>query len=539
MAVILFLIYNSSALIIIFNTGIIMTTNWTDGYQTEVNYTYGYYRDLSPNYQKFCLLLNGVDCPTSTATQAHCELGFGQGVSLNIHAAASFGHFFGTDFNPAHAGHANQIAEYSQAPHHFYDDSFEELLNKDLPQFDSISLHGIWSWISHENQGIILKFIRKFLKPNGIVYISYNCVTGWAANMPIRELFHSHFKFNSTSTNPIQKVKDSLAFSEALLEQEPNFAKRNPNALNKVKELQKQNPNYLIHEYLNQDWQCFSFQQVVRIMEEAKLSYAGSTDLNTHLDNINFSAEHQKFLNQIDHPVFKEQCRDYFANTQFRKDLFIRGKNNLTALQTQERLRNTAFVLLTSPDALPKTINGYLGEFNMIQDIYQPLSEHFKKLDYPAILLSDLEKALPQHNYAQVLNAIVILCHLGHMQPCQSEPSAELIQYTQQINKHILHQASFHANYQVLASPVTGIGIPTDHFSQLFYRAHFIDGLKSAKQLAHYVQDVLTKLGWLVLDEEGQTVSDLTQSIKIIQKKAELFINSDKLKIARQLQLFA
>jgi hypothetical protein len=40
-----------------------MTTTWTNGYQTEVNYTYGYYRDLSPNFQKFCLLLNGIDSP--------------------------------------------------------------------------------------------------------------------------------------------------------------------------------------------------------------------------------------------------------------------------------------------------------------------------------------------------------------------------------------------------------------------------------------------------------------------------------------------
>ena len=516
-----------------------MTTNWTDGYQTEVNYTYGYYRDLSPNYQRFCLLLNHVDCPTNTINQAHCELGFGQGVSLNIHAAAAFGHYYGTDFNPAHAGHANHLAEYSQTPHHFYDDSFEELLNKDLPQFDSISLHGIWSWISHENQGIILKFIRKFLKPNGIVYISYNCVTGWAANMPIRELFHSHFKFNSTSTNPIQKVKDSLDFSEALLKQEPNFAKRNPNALNKVQELQKQNPNYLIHEYLNQDWQCFSFQQVVRIMEEAKLSYAGSTDLNTQLDNINFSTEHQNFINQIDHPIFKEQCRDYFANTQFRKDLFIRGKNNLTPRQSQEKLRNTAFVLLSSPESLPKTIKGYLGEFNLIQEIYEPLTMHFKKSDYAPQRLSELEKVLPQHSYAQILNAIVIMSHLGFIQPCQPEPSFELLTYAQQLNKHLLNQASFHANYQVLANPLTGMGIPTDHFSQLFYRAYFVDGLKSARQFANYVQDILKPLNWLVLDEDGNSVSDTAQSLKIIQKKAEQFISSDKLKIARQLQLFS
>lgn len=71
-----------------------MTITWTNGYQTEVNYTYGYYRDLSPNYQRFCLLLNGVDCPSSSETHQHCELGFGQGVSINIHAASNEGTFW-------------------------------------------------------------------------------------------------------------------------------------------------------------------------------------------------------------------------------------------------------------------------------------------------------------------------------------------------------------------------------------------------------------------------------------------------------------
>jgi hypothetical protein len=66
-----------------------MTTTWTNGYQTEVNYTYGYYRDLSPNFQKFCLLLNGIESPEAQENQTHCELGFGQGVSINIHAASN------------------------------------------------------------------------------------------------------------------------------------------------------------------------------------------------------------------------------------------------------------------------------------------------------------------------------------------------------------------------------------------------------------------------------------------------------------------
>ncbi len=38
--------------------------------------------------------------------------------------------FYGTDFNPAHAAHANQLAEQSHVEHFFYDDSFLELLNR-------------------------------------------------------------------------------------------------------------------------------------------------------------------------------------------------------------------------------------------------------------------------------------------------------------------------------------------------------------------------------------------------------------------------
>ena len=516
-----------------------MTNAWTDGYQTEVNYTYGYYRDLSPTYQKFCLLLNGVDCPEDHEQHQHCELGFGQGVSLNIHAASSLGSYYGTDFNPAHAAHANMLAEQSHAPHAFYDASFEELLHKDLPMFDSISLHGIWSWISHENQHIILKFIRKFLKPNGIVYISYNCLTGWATNMPIRELFLSHFNFNSTSTNPLSKVKDALNFSEALLAEKPVFALRHPQAIQMVQDLKNQNPNYLIHEYLNQDWQCFSFQQVVRILEEVKLSYAGSTDLNIHLDNINFSADHQNFLNQIDHPIFKEQCRDYFANTQFRRDLFIRGKNTLTPLQVKERLQKTEFIILAAPSDFPSSIRGYLGEFELLQDVYQPIGQYFKEQGYTPQTIEKIEQALPQLNYAQIMNAITILCHLGLAQPCQKRISAQIMIQTHQLNDFILKQASFHHNYQVLASPLTGIGITCDQLHLLFYRAHFVDHIaKDAKQFAEYVQQILLDLGFFVLNQAGESITDIDESKKIIESKADAFFQSDKIEIAQQLMLF-
>lgn len=50
--------------------------------------------------------------------------------------------------------------------------------------------------------------------------------------------------------------------------------------------------------------------------ETVKLKFAGSTDLTPHLERINFSLEHQIFLNTIEYPIFKEPYRDYFINFQ-------------------------------------------------------------------------------------------------------------------------------------------------------------------------------------------------------------------------------
>lgn len=76
---------------------------------------------MSPNYQKYCLLLSAIDMPDNNQEQNHCELGFGQGVSVNVHTASNLGTFYGTDFNPAHA---NILAEKAKTNHYFYDASF-------------------------------------------------------------------------------------------------------------------------------------------------------------------------------------------------------------------------------------------------------------------------------------------------------------------------------------------------------------------------------------------------------------------------------
>ena len=59
-------------------------TDWTSGYVADIGYTYGYYLELNPLRARLAFLNAGVAPP---ALGVHCELGYGQGLSANIHAA--------------------------------------------------------------------------------------------------------------------------------------------------------------------------------------------------------------------------------------------------------------------------------------------------------------------------------------------------------------------------------------------------------------------------------------------------------------------
>ena len=52
----------------------------------DLDYTFGYYAELNPNRIALTFLRAGLAPPD---VKTACELGFGQGVSINIHAAAS------------------------------------------------------------------------------------------------------------------------------------------------------------------------------------------------------------------------------------------------------------------------------------------------------------------------------------------------------------------------------------------------------------------------------------------------------------------
>src|SRR6476620_957144 len=109
-----------------------------EGYPVGIAYTYYYHVVLSPPFLRLVALNRLIPFPSRQPLR-YLELAYGNGVSLNIHAAASPGEYWGTDVNPSHAAFANELAEISGSGIHALNLSFAELLGaRELPDFDVI-----------------------------------------------------------------------------------------------------------------------------------------------------------------------------------------------------------------------------------------------------------------------------------------------------------------------------------------------------------------------------------------------------------------
>jgi SAM-dependent methyltransferase len=96
---------------------------------------------------------------------------------------------------PGHIVTANELGEAAQLPNvQHLEKSFAQLAagEVDLPPLDFITMHGVYSWITPENRRHIVDFMARYLKPGGIVYVSYNAMPGWSAATPLQRLVLEH-----------------------------------------------------------------------------------------------------------------------------------------------------------------------------------------------------------------------------------------------------------------------------------------------------------------------------------------------------------
>ena len=506
---------------------------WTEGYVAGVDYTHGYYPELSPDRLQLSTLIAGYDVPeTSPESLSYLEMGFGQGLSVNIHAAATGGGFWATDFNPAHAANAQSLAAASGAELTALDDSFAELAARaDLPSFDIIALHGIWSWISDANRALIVDIAKRHLKPGGLFYISYNVTPGWSPTMPLRHLLTEHA--NRSGHGPVlDRIDQSLDFAQQVVDAGATYFKANPAVAERLGKLKDQNPKYLAHEYFNADWHPMPFSETAALLEAAKLTFAASAHLLENLDAINLTTEAGKLLSEIPDPILRQTVRDYFVNQQFRRDVFIKGPRLLSSLDRTRRLQEKAFTLLLTPEDRPEKVTGSLGKASLQEAVYKPIFDVLASDGQSPKTIEQLQNLCEGVDFNQIIQALQVLVGTGAVAPAQDKPAIQSARKTTRLlNSELCRRAEASTDVDHLASPVTGAGVPVNRFEQLFLRAAEL----KEKDVPGYVWRVLSVQGQSLV-KEGKTLEGEDANLAELRAQYDLF-QSKRLPVLKSLEI--
>ena len=421
--------------------------DWGEGYVTGVEYVSNFHPGLVPSNLAAAALLAGIRPPDLDRAFAYLDLGCGNGFTPALVAAANpHAQIWGNDFLPAHIRNARATADAAGLDNaHFVEASFADLLDRDLPQFDLVVAHGIWSWVSQANRERIAALLARHVAPGGLVMVSYNCHPGWDSLLPLRRLL---FTAAGQDGGPIERVERALATARRLCDAGADYFRNAPAAVVQLEHLERADRAYVAHEYLNEQWTLFQPAEVAAELAAAGLTYFGQGRIGDNND-IALAAGQRSLLADIADTGVAQEMRDLMLDRRFRHDLFVREG---TPLGEQEQ---AAWLVRPRAEC--------------------PLERGAEPLD--AVLDALAQRVMTGKELAAATGgdsreALGTLLALGHVQLAlgeTGEPARRAA--TERFTAAALASMRMGEPFAALASPVAGAGVPLSAGDQMLLDA--------------------------------------------------------------------
>jgi SAM-dependent methyltransferase len=432
-------------------------SDWSHGYNVSLGYTYGFYRELAPDWLDFCARISGFVPPSRSASGAfrYLEMGSGQGLGLCILAAANpDGEFVGVDFNPEHIAHSNSLAIAAGLTNiRFVEGDFAVLganWPEELGQFDYVTMHGILSWVPTPVRHALMRCLEHAVPPGGLVYASYNSHPGWVSTLPFQHIAR-RLQVVGARTGP-KAIDDAVALFDKLAESNSTLFKVLPTLKARVDSVRTQNRNYLVQEYLHERWHPFWFSEVAGEMGDAKLSYIGSaTAAELMLPSI-LPKETREIVMAESDPTMRQEVQDCAINQSFRRDIFCRGPRRGFGTGLDLAM-DSVVALLNAPKAEPLKVATTFGELAVQVETFRPIIDALK--DGPKTLRDLLAvPAIAKNGQSALAQTVILLVHalalgIGRGQVVAPETA-------HRFNATIARHVSAGAPYGFIAVPALG-----------------------------------------------------------------------------------
>jgi 2-polyprenyl-3-methyl-5-hydroxy-6-metoxy-1,4-benzoquinol methylase len=439
----------------------------------ETIYTSRYYARQSPVLLNYLARRHNVAAAPVDAPFTYLDLGCGNGVSLNTLAAASpKSKFFGVDLMPEHIANAKRMADEGGIKNAtFIESDFSGLATAKLPKFDYITLHGVYSWVSEKERQDIRKLIGKLLKPNGLVYVSYNALPGSAVIQPMRDLFKQYA--DAISGSMTERATEAVKFLTNLKDNGAKYIKDNLAVSETIDDLKERDINYIAHEYLSDNYTAFSVKTVAAEMAEESLKFCCGMPQGPAWVRRSQLRKFRYLLSSRSTQLAKDVLTSVLLNESFRADIYCRANHDTVDGNSVETFMPAIFgstYLLPLAHPPSRSLN---AEADNILQLVSPGNVSLQTIsEIPDPLMPSVDRLSEFVHYMVEDKLLHPFAHAALETPADtSDETPDKYQIVSAFNRNILKSHLIRTGRCALASPVVGDGVTVDLISGLFLLA--------------------------------------------------------------------
>ncbi|HSW03537.1 class I SAM-dependent methyltransferase [Aquabacterium sp.] len=303
-------------------------TSWSRGYPVSESYPASWHHFQSPAHLRVICALMGVAWEVGPETPlCIAELGCGTGYTSHMLAAGNPNwQVIGLDYNPAHIAEARSMAAAAAIDNlRFIEADLAELDDEALdrlPEFDLITVHGVWSWVADPVREGVLRLLQRRLKPGGLALVSYNALPGAAGGLGLARLVRGPMQAAGDSTAGVAqatKLVERLVAAQAPHLQQSTWRR----AL--LGEIKGARPGYLMHEFQTEHWRPSFHADVATSMATARCEYVGSATIDENFLQMSLSPAQRELWEEAPDTATRELIFDLCVPRAFRRDLYVRG----------------------------------------------------------------------------------------------------------------------------------------------------------------------------------------------------------------------
>jgi SAM-dependent methyltransferase len=304
------------------------SATWARGYPVLAAYPPAWHPFQSPAHLRAACAVNGALWEVGPGTPLSiCDIGCGTGFTAAVLAAGGPDwQVLGLDYNPAHVAEARSLAAEAGLGNVRYEET--DLAELDgaaleaLPEFDLVSLHGLWSWVDDRVREGVLRLLRRKLKPGGLVLVTYNAMPGAATALGLWKLVRGVLLGAGTLEEKLTAARDLV---EKLIAAEARHMLPSSWRSLLLGELGAARQHYLLHEFMTEHWRPAFFADVQAAMATARCDYVGSATIDENFPAMTLSQEQQALWNAAPDAATRELVKDLCVPRAFRRDIFMRG----------------------------------------------------------------------------------------------------------------------------------------------------------------------------------------------------------------------